>query len=947
MADYDGSIRLGASLDVDRKSLTSQLNSMTKDIKKAFEGLGSEVSKIPSSFSNVTKSVSKSVSKISKGSKQVEISPVQELTQYYEEQKSILDNLNTTLSEYKENLSSVKQDIKILSPVGRKPISTDASYRSYKKLSDTETQLRKNIATTNKSISEQEELVKEVASRLEKLKESEFNKNFTIPMEDKSNAFSDEIPTTELGKKISMLQTLQQSMAKFNKTGLGFDTDEEWQLASQLIEKYKTEIEELKQSLSGIKAEPPIDAYELEQTRQKYQELEIQGERTFGGRLKGLISSLISKLKDLRNHTKKTGNDFGKNFGKSLLTIGKLIFGVRSLFVLFRKLRQVVIQAFNTLAVQFPEINRQLSELKTSMQGLKASLGTALQPLFSALQPLLNSIIQKLTTAIELVGKFFASLTGQKYIYKATTAWQDYAGAIEDTNEKLGAYDKLNVIQQDTGGGGNTLQGVTYNKEDLGDLMDLDAYGWGQYFGTKIQEALMSIPWEEIKQKAAAAATYMGEFLNGFFETAIDGVSLGYTIGDTLAQAINTGFIFLNTFIKTIHWDSVGSFIAQSVFGFIKNLDLSLYGQSISLKIIALFDYISGFIESINWQEIPKLVIDKISEFVSGIDFSGLAQSFGRVFGNAVKLGFDLMVGIGEIVGQFFQKIKDYFAQYTLNKEGWDIVAGVLQGILDALANIATWIYDNILVPFINGFKQAFGIASPSTLMMEMGEYIIEGLKEGIGDIWAKIGEKFTSAKDKITEVWTNTKNNAVNLFENMKSQLSNVAGNLKNGLVNIFTGLKNSLINIFNGIWGKIRETINLIIGGVERMANGVINGINAVIRALNGLHFDVPSWVPKLGGHSFGFNIPSLGGISIPRLAQGAVIPPNREFLAMLGDQSDGTNIEAPLDTIKQALLEALSESGRNDAPIVLQLNSKVIAKAVWDENEKRYKQLGKYAY
>ena len=82
------------------------------------------------------------------------------------------------------------------------------------------------------------------------------------------------------------------------------------------------------------------------------------------------------------------------------------------------------------------------------------------------------------------------------------------------------------------------------------------------------------------------------------------------------------------------------------------------------------------------------------------------------------------------------------------------------------------------------------------------------------------------------------------------------------------------------------------------------------------------------------------------IPFLAQGAVIPPNKQFLAVLGDQKSGTNIEAPLDTIKQALAEVLTVSN-NNAPIVLQLNGRDIAKVVWDENQKRYKQTGKFSY
>ena len=151
---------------------------------------------------------------------------------------------------------------------------------------------------------------------------------------------------------------------------------------------------------------------------------------------------------------------------------------------------------------------------------------------------------------------------------------------------------------------------------------------------------------------------------------------------------------------------------------------------------------------------------------------------------------------------------------------------------------------------------------------------------------------------------------------------------------------------DLFAGLWNSVKPGVNAFLWGIEALANGVIRGINTMVKALNNLSFDVPDWVPGMGGKKFGFNLREVKEIKIPRLAQGAVIPPNREFLAMLGDQKHGTNIEAPLDTIKQALAEVLAEVGNagNKQPIVLQVNGRTLAQVVWDEQEKRYKQTGK---
>lgn len=102
-----------------------------------------------------------------------------------------------------------------------------------------------------------------------------------------------------------------------------------------------------------------------------------------------------------------------------------------------------------------------------------------------------------------------------------------------------------------------------------------------------------------------------------------------------------------------------------------------------------------------------------------------------------------------------------------------------------------------------------------------------------------------------------------------------------------------------FNGIKEGARAAFNGIIDIVERAVNGII-------AKLNTLHWSIPSWVPGVGGKSFGFDIEE---ISIPRLATGAVIPPNQEFLAVLGDQKSGRNLEAPEGLIRKIMREELA--------------------------------------
>lgn len=154
-------------------------------------------------------------------------------------------------------------------------------------------------------------------------------------------------------------------------------------------------------------------------------------------------------------------------------------------------------------------------------------------------------------------------------------------------------------------------------------------------------------------------------------------------------------------------------------------------------------------------------------------------------------------------------------------------------------------------------------------------------------------------------------------------------SGDLKKAL----TGVR----EIFRGIW-------NGIVTIVEGAINLMIDAINWLISQLNKIHFEVPDWVPGIGGLSWGISIDPIVHATLPRLAQGAVIPPNREFMAVLGDQKQGTNIETPLDTMVQAFRQALSDGGyNNQSEAYLVLDRDVLGKVVYKLNKAEGKRIG----
>ena len=113
------------------------------------------------------------------------------------------------------------------------------------------------------------------------------------------------------------------------------------------------------------------------------------------------------------------------------------------------------------------------------------------------------------------------------------------------------------------------------------------------------------------------------------------------------------------------------------------------------------------------------------------------------------------------------------------------------------------------------------------------------------------------------------------------------------------FAGFGEFFETLWNGIRNFFASIVNGMIGMFEGFINGVINGLNAMIRALNRLKFDVPDWVPLIGGQKFGLNIPTLSTVSLPRvpmLAEGGIV--DQATLALIGEA--GPEAVIPLDKL-----------------------------------------------
>lgn len=283
------------------------------------------------------------------------------------------------------------------------------------------------------------------------------------------------------------------------------------------------------------------------------------------------------------------------------------------------------------------------------------------------------------------------------------------------------------------------------------------------------------------------------------------------------------------------------------------------------------------------------------------------SSGFGLSLGTLVKYGF----GIRSLEN----KIKE---------AGGNVVDGILLGILDALLGIGSWIVDNVFKPILDGFKNAFGIHSPSTVMQEQGHYIIEGLLLGITDFLSKIKKKFEEIRNIVTEKMDNIKSSAVSKVNEMKKGLSDGVGRIKE-----------SFRSGFSTLVGYVKSPINSIIRFINNFLYAIQTMQNSFANALNSMSISLPHWLEKLTGFSsVGFNVGYWSAPMVPYLAQGAVIPPNKEFMAVLGDQKNGNNIEAPESLIRRIVREESGNNGTRRIEVPVYLNRREIARAVLEE-------------
>ena len=267
-----------------------------------------------------------------------------------------------------------------------------------------------------------------------------------------------------------------------------------------------------------------------------------------------------------------------------------------------------------------------------------------------------------------------------------------------------------------------------------------------------------------------------------------------------------------------------------------------------------------------------KDIWEGIKNFFNNIDWSQLFYGLGKAVGSLGRW-------IGEKLLKAWDDIKTYFKKWIDGSRelGGNVFDGILMGIVNAVANIGKWIYDHILKPFVEGFKSAFEIHSPSKVMEELGTYIVEGFLKGISDLWEKVKAVFIVVIDNMKNaaegLWNGLKNGASQAWESIKNIFSTVGTFFKNTFTNAWTAVKNVFSTggkifdgIKDGILNSFKLIVNAIIDGINKVIAVPFNGINTALKKIRDI--SIFNYQP------FKDLIKTISIPQIPRLATGAII-------------------------------------------------------------------------
>lgn len=620
---------------------------------------------------------------------------------------------------------------------------------------------------------------------------------------------------------------------------------------------------------------------------------------------------------------------------------------------------QYVMNALNMASGDFAKTQdswaNQTRILAMQMQQLGANIGSILTTVLTPAVKVLNDIVANLVHATSVISAAIVSLFGGQV--KQNTAIAGSASAAADAENELAAgitgaanaakkaqagFDELNILQSDTGGGGS---GGASGGIGSTSTSSETSYEQGKGLDTAEIERAAEIIKKIADYVPVIAATLGGLKLGGFIADlvtantkadtlkgtiALLGKKAGITIGVTLAiagialegkgiaDAISQGLNGIN--FAEILGGGGALILGGTTIG--ASLGNAILGGAISGIIAGIPMFVTGVYESFTNGITPlSAALTMLGSTMAGTAIGAIIGGpAGAAIGALVGLVTGALANLAALVAENWDKIVEVWNQAC----GWfdenviQPVSDFFSGMWDSISGFASDAWEDIksfFSPAIEWFSELFGEIEQTIddIFYNIG-VIAEGCWDVIEEAWRIASNWFDEnviqpISDFFSGMWDEVKSAASDAWEGIKTVFSNVAsffGDIFSEawekVVGVFSVAGDIFVDIKEGILTAFKEVVNGIITGINNVVAIPFNGINSALNTIKNIEI--------VGLHPFSF-LRTINVPQIPYLAQGAVLPPNKPFMAVVGDQKHGTNIEAPLATIQEAVAQVMKDN------------------------------------
>ncbi len=743
------------------------------------------------------------------------------------------------------------------------------------------------------------------------------------------------------------LKDLEDSGGAFT---FGKDTDK----FAKMSDKYATEAEKLKQMNESLGASYSRVKNEFDEYKKR-------------------LLGVDDASKKAAKSTKKLGNQMDKS-KKPAKKFGDALSGVVRRMVLFRLLRSAISAAFRSakegmenLAQYSPATNAAISMLLSQMTQLKNAFATAFSPILEAAAPALSKFIGLIIQAVNWTAQLAAALTGKDTYVKATAVEEDYGAALKDSNKELQKKDKLN-------------KKILFSFDQLIQAQKDSDSSSNSYVGPTPDQMFKT---EEVSSNVKLQADAIKKNLEGIFDPLKKSWEEN---GPAVAEAVKTAFGAIKqlasdvsaSFMQVWNTEGYGKRITDDLLMTVANLALTVAG------LVTQFDraWVSGDTGTNIIRNLCDIILiftgflreasESIKNWANDLDFTPLLTSFNSILSAIKPIAKTVTDALLTLLNKALLPIAKWAVEQSIPAT-FDLIAAALEAlnaIIDALKPNAVWLWKDFIEPLgkwtgkviINALKQITEWLKKFSDWINENKTVVEGFTVAIIAFFA-------------AWEWIRFVNGAVKMIDKLSLLIKTLDGlDLEMGLIALAIGSIIAIAIELYKNWDKMTPTEQVISGilalaaaagalavalgavsgplGAGVVAASIIAGITAAKMAINAGKRSYSSYGSS-GGGSYSrysaYQTPAVAAsYSMPRLATGTVVPPRAgEFAAILGDNKHETEVVSPLSTMKQALKEALEETGMSggnrDIHIDLVLNDQKFASAVYKANNQERQRVG----